>query len=317
MGFFKFRWPRRRSRDDDRDAPRPSPAENVDSLRRRARHRLIGATVLVALGVVGFPMLFDTQPRPVKGDIPITMADRPRDAAAPAPAAPAAPAASAEPAAPRPAATAEGGNPPPPATAALPPAARPQNPPSAALRSADGLSEGEEIVPGRPTATAVAEAARKEEAARKAEVARREKEREETARKEAAARREKEAEARKEAQAQKERDGAGPRDDAARARALLEGKAPAAASGAPASAASDGGSTRFVIQVGAFAEASKALEARDKLSSNGVKAFTQAVDTDAGKRTRVRAGPFASRAEADQAAARIKGLGLPASVIPQ
>ena len=87
MGFFQFRWPRRRDRDDNRSTPRPTPAENVDSLRRRARHRLIGATVLVALGVVGFPLLFDTQPRPVSRSIPITMADRPREtpaAAAPA-----------------------------------------------------------------------------------------------------------------------------------------------------------------------------------------------------------------------------------------
>jgi len=40
-------------------------------VRRRARHRLIGASVLVLLGVVGFPLLFDTQPRPISVDIPI------------------------------------------------------------------------------------------------------------------------------------------------------------------------------------------------------------------------------------------------------
>ena len=40
-------------------------------MRRRARHRLIGASVLVLLGVVGFPLLFDTQPRPISVDIPI------------------------------------------------------------------------------------------------------------------------------------------------------------------------------------------------------------------------------------------------------
>lgn len=40
-------------------------------MRRRARHRLIGASVLVLLGVVGFPFLFDTQPRPISVDIPI------------------------------------------------------------------------------------------------------------------------------------------------------------------------------------------------------------------------------------------------------
>jgi DedD protein len=45
-------------------------------MRRRARHRLIGASVLVILGVVGFPLLFDTQPRPVSVDIAVDIPDR-------------------------------------------------------------------------------------------------------------------------------------------------------------------------------------------------------------------------------------------------
>lgn len=40
-------------------------------MRRRARHRLIGASVLVLAGVIGFPLLFDTQPRPIPVNIPI------------------------------------------------------------------------------------------------------------------------------------------------------------------------------------------------------------------------------------------------------
>ena len=35
-----------------------------------------GAAVLVLLGVVGFPMLFDTQPRPIPVDVPIEIPDR-------------------------------------------------------------------------------------------------------------------------------------------------------------------------------------------------------------------------------------------------
>src|SRR6478609_7302311 len=53
-----------------------SPAESIEVMRRRARHRLIGAVVLVLAGVVGFPILFDTQPRPVAVDIPIEIPDR-------------------------------------------------------------------------------------------------------------------------------------------------------------------------------------------------------------------------------------------------
>jgi DedD protein len=46
-------------------------------VRRRARHRLIGAVVLVLIAVVGFPLMFDTQPRPVAVDTPILIPDRP------------------------------------------------------------------------------------------------------------------------------------------------------------------------------------------------------------------------------------------------
>ena len=47
------------------------PPQSIEAVRRRARHRLIGASVLVLAGVVGFPLLFDTQPRPISVDIPI------------------------------------------------------------------------------------------------------------------------------------------------------------------------------------------------------------------------------------------------------
>ncbi|HEY8359951.1 MAG TPA: SPOR domain-containing protein, partial [Ramlibacter sp.] len=60
---------------DDRVAPKP-PADSIEAMRRRARHRLIGAVVLVLAAVVGFPILFDTQPRPVSVDIPIEIPDR-------------------------------------------------------------------------------------------------------------------------------------------------------------------------------------------------------------------------------------------------
>lgn len=58
--------------------------ESLDAVRRRARHRLIGAAVLVLVGVVGFPLLFDTQPRPIAVDIPIEIPSR--QAAKPLPA---------------------------------------------------------------------------------------------------------------------------------------------------------------------------------------------------------------------------------------
>lgn len=54
-----------------RAGAKASAADDVQVLRTRARRRLIGAAVLVALGVVGFPLIFETQPRPIPVDLPI------------------------------------------------------------------------------------------------------------------------------------------------------------------------------------------------------------------------------------------------------
>ena len=88
MAFFKFR-----KNGAEQTGSTPAP-ESLDVLRKRARHRLIGAAALVLLGVVGFPMLFDSQPRPVAVDIAIDIPDKAKAAplsAVPASAAPAAP----------------------------------------------------------------------------------------------------------------------------------------------------------------------------------------------------------------------------------
>ena len=45
----------------------------VQQLRQRARHRLIGAAVLIGLGLLAFPLVFETQPRPVPMDLPIVI----------------------------------------------------------------------------------------------------------------------------------------------------------------------------------------------------------------------------------------------------
>jgi DedD protein len=83
----------------------------------------------------------------------------------------------------------------------------------------------------------------------------------------------------------------------------------------PATAPDRADDERFIVQVGAFADADKAKEVRLKLERAGLKTYTQVVEAKDGKRTRVRVGPYANRAEADKAAARIKGLDLSASVL--
>ena len=70
MAFFKFR------KGGDEHAAQASASESVEAMRTRARHRLIGTSVLVVLGVIGFPLLFDSQPRPISVDIPIEIPDK-------------------------------------------------------------------------------------------------------------------------------------------------------------------------------------------------------------------------------------------------
>jgi DedD protein len=93
--------------------------------------------------------------------------------------------------------------------------------------------------------------------------------------------------------------------EAAKAKALLDGKeAPKA-----------GDAVRSVVQVGAYADLAKAKEARAKLESAGFKTYTQEIDTKDGKRIRVRVGPFATKEEADKTAEKIRKLNLQTSVL--
>lgn len=77
LSFFK-----RKSGDTTKASSMPDSADSVQQARTRARQRLVGAVVLVAAGVIGFPLLFETQPRPLPVDTPIEIARR--EAASPA-----------------------------------------------------------------------------------------------------------------------------------------------------------------------------------------------------------------------------------------
>ena len=77
MAFYKLRLPGRLSSGPSgADALSNAPAESVEVIRKRARHRLMGSVVLVLGAVVGLPLLFDSQPRPVAIDTPIVIPDR-------------------------------------------------------------------------------------------------------------------------------------------------------------------------------------------------------------------------------------------------
>ena len=130
-----------------------APAENLDTVRKRAKHRLIGAAVLVLVGVVGFPLLFDSQPRPIPVDIAIEIPARqsvkPLATATPASATPAPSAAPATPA-PDPAPVA------PPAAVAsvMPVPAAPAAAVPAAPRVADDSARAKALLEDKPVAAA-------------------------------------------------------------------------------------------------------------------------------------------------------------------
>lgn len=74
----------------------------------------------------------------------------------------------------------------------------------------------------------------------------------------------------------------------------------------------------YVINVGLFADPNNARNAYTKLRDAGLPATTQALKSAKGQpRTRVRAGPFDSQAEAERAADSIRALRLDAAVLRQ
>ena len=331
MAFFKFRQRGQpsqpepaRGRGRKNEPAAPGPQETIDTLRRRARHRLIGAAVLVGLAIIGFPLLFDTQPRPVAVNAPITIPDKDKVAPLrtpdPVPAAASlgereemvsgavAPrggerTASASAAAVAPARRASAEKPAAPTRDARPDAA-----------AADARAKAEEAarLKAEEAVRAKAAQAKREEEAKAAQ-ARRDDDRSQ-AQTDAQAKREEAARAKREqeARAKREAELRAKREEAARARALLEGRGTPSAD-KPAAADAKGG--RFIVQVGAFADDSAVREARQKAERAGVKTYTQTVETSAGKRTRVRAGPFSSREDADKAAGALKKAGLGGSVL--
>lgn len=245
------------SRSGTQGHPAPPPPQSIEAVRRRARHRLIGAAVLVLVGVLGFPLLFDTQPRPIAVDIPIEIPSR-----NPAPSA-----ASAKPAA-----------------SAASDSAKASG---AGVSTGESLGAREEEVESKQTVVAQAD---KAEAA-KPDAAKPQPKASEKSAAEAAPAKPAEKTAEK------------PVAKASEKTAVKTDDKPAP------------GAERIVVQVGAFAEPERAREARLKLERAGLKTYTHVAETSQGKRIRVRMGPFATRAEAEKAAARAKALGLPAALL--
>jgi len=248
MVFFKFR----KSADDSSNTS--APAQSIDAIRQRAKYRLVGATLLVLAGVIGLPLLFDKQPRPIAVDTPIDIPDKnkttplviPIEPTVPAPATGKGPASQIATVADKAVATAAS---PFPQSDIITELAAPSVTAKTVGKSSDQPAVGKGPDAAKPIAKEQSELAKTPESI------------------------------------------------------AAVTKSPAAGSG------------RFVVQVGAFADNARAQEVRLKVEHAGLKTYTNVAETKDGRRTRVRVGPFSTKAEAEKAAKKIKKLNLPAALL--
>jgi DedD protein len=99
-----------------------------------------------------------------------------------------------------------------------------------------------------------------------------------------------------------------PAGDESRARDILEGKSAETAAAAPKNG-------RYLVQAAALGSEAAARELSERLKKAGFAPFTERADTKDGVRYRVRLGPYATRDEAERARARLRALGVNASIV--
>ncbi len=319
-------------------ALRPEATEPaVDDLKRRARRRLVGAIVLALAAAVVLPLLLESDPKPLGDEVSVRIPpvdnskfvnplspDRGPDAAAPDAKTPRKSITDAERRAlgqPVPS------TPKPDAVAAAPA-------PSAPAPKSDGAAKSDAAVksqtsapppapaPDASPAKADAEAPKAESA--KTEPAKTESPKAESAKTEASKPEPAKTEAPKpepaktEAQKPEPAKTEAPKADAAKSdTAKTAAPAPAPAKGGLATAKPDAapGPGAFVVQVGAFADTKAASDLAAQVKSSGFATYTEGVPTTHGTVRRVRVGPFATRAEADVALAKLKAAGYDRALV--
>lgn len=102
------------------------------------------------------------------------------------------------------------------------------------------------------------------------------------------------------------------KQEEARAKAILTGQAESSDNG-PTS----GQSGQFIVQLGVFRDSSNARKVQARVKSAGYNAFAEQLRSGTGTKTRVRAGPFASRELAEKAREKLKQQGLDGVVAPK
>lgn len=270
--------------------------------KKRARRRLVGAIALALAAAVGLPMLLDSEPRPLVGDIAIDIPAKDKAPALPVPSSPV------------------------PAADSVdqdeeiidPPA-----PPASTQGATQGATQGTTQMPP-PVKTAqapkfdpkelvYAEPERKPEPKHEPKPEPKKAEPKPVEHKPEPKKPEPKPEpkvAEKPVPKKAEEKPRARDEEAARALALLEGK-PAAKAEKPAADKPEA-AQRFVVQVAALASQEKVAELQAKLRAAGVSAHTR----KSGELIRVQVGPFGSREEAEKARARLSSQGFSGFLVP-
>jgi DedD protein len=283
-----------------KDAPDPVLPE-----KKRARRRLVGAIALALAAAVGIPMLLDSEPKPLSGDIAIQIPSKEKAAPMAAPAVPAAP---------------------------------------APVNTADTLDQREEIVSAPAKAEPPRKASkydtelRDEPAPAKSEpkAAKVEKPVEKPVEKLAKADKpklepkpehklepkpEQKAEPKPDVKSEVKADphplAAVKNRDTSRALAILEDKDDDE-DDKPVKVRDpiDSGSQRFVLQVVALSSQEKVTELQARLAGAGLRSYTEKSTSASGTPViRVRVGPFA-KDDAERTRAKLSAMGLPGTMVP-
>jgi DedD protein len=282
---------------------------DVELARVTARRRMIGMAVLVLVGVVGFPWLFETQPRPMTGEVQVLSANSTAPVVLPVQRAAVsgrvltAPSPEAEMVElPEPSPTSS--------TVASSPSAGAKVDAASQRASAPLVSDAASKA---AAAKAKAEAKAKADAKAHAEAKTKAEEKAHEDKLKAQAKAKADEKARQEAKLKADEKAKG--KDAVKDTAKAKPDPKTEAKVDPKADAKASGDTRYIVQVGAFSDTNTAQAARAKVEKLGIKTYTQEVNTPTGKKIRVRVGPYANKAEADKAMASLKKAGLVAAVL--
>ena len=291
-------------RKSSRKSKAPDPALPE---KKRARRRLIGAATLVLTSVIGLPMLFDSEPKTNIDEISIQIPakDKPLQGAQPH------------------------AN-----TDAQSPVVASANPPTKRKTLPDESDPAEEILPATTDtdnakspnaksnlAASASNAATAPAVEKKPEVktesatAQKIEQKTETKPKESTAASKSATPSTGNTSNPVDKPKAAPENAAetARALAILDAKPSAKAEKKEPETKAGG---KFTVQVAALATQEKINELQAKLKAAGIATHSQKIVTKTGEVTRIRVGPFESKQEAEKMRAKLTGLGLAGTLIP-